>query len=132
MGLLAFFTGGETGSGGEGEPQDKYVQAQEDPNSLGNILIEFGYVTPDVLEKAIKIQKSQSLLGRILVNMKPEEGGITEEQLEEALLEQKVRRRKARPLDVIRSNSKRHSRLVEEVDEQLTSLERKYSAAGEE
>lgn len=135
MGLLAFFTGGNLSNGngrGTEKVEDKYTQAQEDPNSLGNILIELGYVTPDTLERAIKIQKSQSLLGRILVNMKPEEGGITEEQLQEALLEQKIRRRKAKPLEVIKANSEKHTRLVKEVNDQLTSLEKKYVAAGKE
>lgn len=134
MGLFAFFTGVHTEDGdGERDKQEtKFIQAQKDETSLGNILLEFGYVTPEILEQAIKIQKSQSLLGSILVNMKPEAGGITEEQLEEALLEQKIRRRKAKPLEVIRSNSRRHRRLVDEVQDRLTSLDRKYLTASEE
>jgi len=125
MGLLAFFHGGGDEEGNSGE---KYDRAKEDETSLGNILLEKGYVTQVELEEAIKIQKSQSLLGRILVNM----GVITEEQLEEVLLEQKIRRKEARAQDLIKSNSKKHERLVKEVQGQLSSLASKYAEAGEE
>jgi hypothetical protein len=126
MGLRAFFNG-------DGDKkEDKYVKAQEDETSLGNILLGLGYVSEKALEVAIKIQKSQMMLGRILVNMGPEQGGITEEQLEEALLEQKVLRKKARAREVIKSNAKRHRRLVGEVRNQLSSLDKKYSIASEE
>ena len=118
MGLLAFFNGSD-------EPNEKYTKAKEDDTSLGNILLEKGYVSTETLEEAIKIQKSQSLLGRILVGM----GAITEEQLEDVLLEQKIRRKKARARDVIKSNSKRHRRLIGEVQEHLCSLGQKYSTA---
>jgi len=121
MGMLDLFNGG----GGE---NTKYTEAREDETSLGNILLEKGYVTEEVLEEAIKIQKSQSLLGRILINM----GVITEDQLEEVLLEQKIRRKQARDQDLIKSNSKRHGRLVKEVQVQLNSLANKYAEAGEE
>jgi hypothetical protein len=130
MGLIAFFSNPEPGP--EKEQEEKFAQAQKDDTSLGNILLEKGYVSEDALERAIRIQKSQSLLGRILVNMGPDSGGITEEQLEEALLEQKIRRKKAKASEVIKANSKRHDRLVEEVQDQLTSLDRKYATAGEE
>jgi len=121
MGLLAFLNGGTKKNG-------KYDKAEKDDSSLGNILIELGHITMVELEKAIAIQKSQSLLGSILVNM----DAITEEQLEEALFEQRVRRKTARDRDVIAANSKRHHRLVGEVQDKLVSLSNKYSAVGEE
>lgn len=131
MGLFAFFNGG-SGEKKDKRDEDRCVKAQEDETSLGNILLGLGYISEEALEVAIKIQKSQTMLGRILVKMGPKKGGITEEQLEEALLEQKVRRKKARVQDVIRSNSKRHRRLVGEVRSQLNSLDRKCSTASEE
>jgi hypothetical protein len=126
MGLITFLNGG---GNEENQPGDKYERAKEDETSLGNVLLDLGYVTQEALEEAIKIQKSQSLLGRILVEMGPRRGGITEEQLKDALLEQKVRRRKARAAEVIKSNSKRHQRLVGEVQEHLSSLNKKYFTA---
>lgn len=131
MGLLAFFNGGDDGKKKK-DKEDWYVKAREDETSLGNVLLDLGYIAEEALEIAIKIQRSQTMLGRILVNMGPKEGGITEEQLEEALLEQKIRRKKAHVQDVIKSNSKRHQRLVGEVRSQLNSLDRKYSTASEE
>lgn len=124
MGLFALFNGGNSGD----EQRDKYEKAQEDETSLGNVLLDLGYVSMETLEVAIKIQKSQSMLGRILVGMKE----ITEEQLDDALLEQKIRRKKARASDVIKSNSKRHSRLIADVKKRFLSLGQKYSTASEE
>jgi len=103
---------------------DKYSKAVRDKDSLGNILLELGYITKETLDRAVDIQKSQSMLGRILVKMGPKEG-ITEDQLQVALHEQKLR--KLRPREIIRENSRRHKKLVEEVQEQLVCLQGKYS-----
>jgi len=126
MGLFGFFfsAGGDDSNG---EQKDKYAKAQKDETSLGNVLLDLGYVSEETLEVAIKIQKSQSMLGRILVNMDE----ITEEQLKDALLEQKILRKTARAQEVIKSNTRRHSRLVEEVQSRLMSLDQKYTSACE-
>lgn len=126
MGLFALFNVGTE----QDEELNKYSKAEDDQTSLGNILLEKGFVTEKVLGEAIKIQKSQSLLGRILVGMGPDRGGITEGQLREALLEQKILRKKARAREVIEANSKKHGQLVDEVQNQLLCIGRKYSAAG--
>jgi hypothetical protein len=64
------------------------VDPREDVASIGNLAIELGYITPEVLEEALKIQKERVKLGQILVDMK----AITPEERDELLMEQKIRR----------------------------------------
>lgn len=105
-----------------GPEKDPYKKAAEDQTSIGRILIEFEYITPEDLEVAIRVQKSKAPLGRILVDdMKV----ITEDQLEEALLEQKIRRKKASLKEMSRFHSKRNGRMVSEVRDVLQCLARK-------
>lgn len=102
-----------------GPEEDSYKKAAEDKTSIGSILLELKYVTPEDLEAAIKVQKSRAPLGRILVDdMKV----ITEDQLEEALLEQKIRRKKASLKEMSRFHSKRNGRMVTEVKNVLHCL----------
>lgn len=61
---------------------------EADPSSIGNLAIELGYITMDELRAAVKVQQQRLPLGRILVEM----GKLTEEQLEDLLFEQQVRR----------------------------------------
>lgn len=112
-----------------GSSPDKYSKAEKDENSLGNILLELGYVTREALEQAVGVQKSQSMLGQVLVKMGPEKGGITESQLEVALREQELRQ--LRPREIIKENSRRHKKLLKEVQDQLVCMERKYAPEGE-
>jgi hypothetical protein len=61
---------------------------ESDPSSIGNLAIELGYITTDELRAAVNVQQQRLPLGRILVEM----GKLTEEQLDDLLFEQKVRR----------------------------------------
>lgn len=89
---------------------DPFAEAEQDPNSLGNIALERGYITEEDLEAALNIQKERLQLGQLLVEMKK----ITEDQLEELLLEQKIRRGEIKDQAVLIQfeRRKKKSRLV--------------------
>jgi len=67
---------------------DPFAEAERDPNSLGNLALERGFITEADLDAALNIQKERLQLGQLLVEM----GKLTMDQLEELLLEQKIRR----------------------------------------
>lgn len=94
-------------------------QAKGDKTSLGNILVDMGYITSEQLEEAIKIQKSQKLLGEVLVD---EMKAITSDQLDEALFEQQLRRKKIRRDEILKLHAKRRRRLLIRVDESAKRL----------
>lgn len=68
-----------------------------DPNSIGNMAVEKGYITSSDLDAAVRIQQERLPLGRILVDM----GKITDDELSDLLFEQKVRRGEIRDVEVI-------------------------------
>ena len=72
--------------------RDRHARAQSaesDPTSLGRILIARGYVTPEIVQSAVRKQLvATPPLGEILIEM----GAITEDQLEDALYEQRKAR----------------------------------------
>lgn len=102
---------------------DQFEKASRDGTSLGNILLELGYVTEEDLEEAIRIQKSQSMLGSILVDQMK---AITMSQLEEALLEQKIRRNKANLREITKFQAVKQNQLVTEVAEGFRNLATKF------
>jgi len=75
---------------------------EEDPNSIGNLAIELGYITLAELREAVQIQQQRLPLGKILIGM----GKLTEDQLKDLLLEQAVRRGEITDREAIR----RHQR----------------------
>lgn len=74
-----------------------YVVPETDPSSIGNLAIELGYITLDELRVAVRVQQQRLPLGRILVDM----GKLTEEQLDDLLFEQQVRRGEIKDKTVI-------------------------------
>lgn len=90
---------------------DRFEAAQEDETSIGNILVDMGYVTSDQLNQAIEVQKMQAPVGEILVRM----GAITREQLEEALMIQKVNRGEASTREEAQLYRTQKKRLMGEV-----------------
>jgi hypothetical protein len=106
-------------------PEDPYERADKDRTALGAILVELGHMSRDELEKAIAVQKTQIPLGRILVD---ELKVITEDQLEEALLEQKIRRKTAKLKDISKFHGERNRRLVDDLKEQLHCMVEKRNA----
>ena len=101
------------------DPEAKLERGALNDDSLGNILLELGYITREQLEAAIRIQKSQIRLGVILVE---ELGAITTEQLEEALLEQEIRKKKNNLRALKKLYSRKQNRLVSEVKNSMTVL----------
>ena len=61
---------------------------EEDPNSIGNLAVEKGFITQEDLTRAVTIQKERLPLGEILIDM----GKLSRDQLEELLFEQDVRK----------------------------------------
>ncbi len=116
MGLRAWFNG----------DKDTHEYAKEDGTSLGNILLEWGYITEEELETAV--QKSQSLLGSILQEVT--EGRLTNIQLEEALMEQKIRRKKASRSEERAFFAKKKSRLVDDINQSFSSMATKLEESG--
>lgn len=89
---------------------DPFEEAKLDPYSLGNLALERGYITEDDLEAALKVQRERLQLGQLLVEMKK----ITQDQLDELLLEQKILRGEIKDQNVLIQfeRRKKKSRLV--------------------
>ncbi len=71
------------------------VPPESNPDSIGNLAIEKGYITTDDLAEALKVQRERMQLGQILLEMYREskgKRGLSEEQLECLLLEQRLRK----------------------------------------
>lgn len=64
------------------------VKPSENPDSIGNLAIEKGYITTDDLAEALRVQRERMKLGQILVDL----GKLSEEQLDCLLLEQRLRK----------------------------------------
>jgi len=96
--------------------KDRFVIAEQDDSSLGNILVEMGFVTKDQLDEAVRIQKQKApKIGEILVEMKI----LTEQQLEEAILYQRVKRGEASFVEETKFHGKRKRRLIKEMTSEL-------------
>ena len=102
-----------------GKGKDQHLIARDDMTSIGNILVDLGYITPEQLEEAITIQKSQKMLGEVLVE---EMEAITPDQLDEALLEQQLRRKKIKRSEVLKLHDKKRRRLITKVNESAKQL----------
>lgn len=104
------------------------VDPREDVASIGNLAIELGFITPEVLEEALKIQKERAKLGQILVDMK----AITAEERDELLMEQKIRRGeidKKGQIDFERKKKRRRIKALGLVFEEAASDARKFVAS---
>jgi hypothetical protein len=66
----------------------KKRQPQEDPASLGNILLRLRLITPEQLGAALQRQAQRAPLGEILVEM----GALSRERLDWALMQQSLAR----------------------------------------
>jgi hypothetical protein len=79
---------------------------QDDPNSIGNIAVERGYITRFELDEAMRAQQARLPLGEILIEM----GKLTRHELEELLFEQKIRRGEVKDREEIIRFERRKSR----------------------
>lgn len=120
MRLLALFNG----------HKDPRKTDREDPNSIGSILKEWGYVTEDELEKAVKVQKSERTFSQILIEVT--DGRLTDEQVGEAFMEQKIRKGKATRREISVFNSKKKRRLVQQIQEGFDNITTVADAIGTE
>ena len=59
-----------------------------DPDSFGNIALEWGWLTMDDLQSALLLQEQRRPIGMILIEM----GKLTEMQVEEIVCEQELRK----------------------------------------
>jgi len=99
---------------------DPFKAAQEDDTSLGNILIEKGFITLEQLNEALEIQRSQKKLGEVLVE---DMMVITGDQLDEVLVEQQLRRREISRAEFLDLCSKKRRRLMTKIDDHAKALE---------
>jgi len=97
----------------------KLAKAERDITSLGNILIDLGYCTEAQKIAAIREQStSMPLLGRLLVD----KGVIDQEQLEHALLRQKVLRGHTPPSALKAYGTQKRRHMLNEVKEALNKI----------
>jgi hypothetical protein len=99
----------------------------EDPTSLCNLLISLGWISRDVLSRAID-RKQDELIGQTLIEMK----AITQEQLAEALHQQKVARKQIPLRQAVLESLDRQNELQDKLIAGLNSLTRQFSAASQE
>lgn len=90
----------------------------DDRTSLGDILIDAGWITREQLHEALEVQKSQQQLGRILVTL----GYLTEDQLSEALLEQRIRREQTTVREVLQFQKCQKGRLLSRLNTAVAQL----------
>ena len=110
MGLMAYFNG----------PKDPHEEGKIDPHSIGNILKEWGYVTHEELERAVQVQKSQQALGQILISVT--QGRLTNDQVEEAFMAQKIRRKKASHKEIMAFNARKKKKLVSQISSSFDTI----------
>jgi len=96
--------------------------ARRDAASLGNILIRKSYTTQERIDAAVRRQlEAAPPMGEILVEM----GAITREQLEDALVEQKILRKEVSDETACEYRMAQNARQVEAIKEgflQVTEL----------
>ena len=119
MNLRALFNSAE---------EDPHTSAMDDPSSLGNILLRKEYITADELQEAIEVQKSQVRLGEILQEVTG--GRLTNEQVEEALMEQKIDRKQASNKEMRVFHHKKKQRLVKTINDGFDAITAKLEEVG--
>jgi hypothetical protein len=98
---------------------EQVAVALTDPTSLGNILIKKGFATPEQIAQAIDRQLSIAPpLGKILMEMVV----ITEEQLDDALYEQKRARGETTMRADVERQLARQSQHMQSVTESLGEI----------
>jgi len=68
--------------------EEVFEEAMEDPLSIGNLAVTNNIITQEDLTEAVNVQRKRLRIGQILIDM----GKLSEPQLEELLLEQKIKR----------------------------------------
>ena len=123
--LFSFFVKeGSNGKNGKSKYSlaDHYLDAAGNPNSLGRVLLDLGYITQLDLDAAITVQQQQEIkLGIILMEMNM----ITKEQLHEGLVEQKIRAGTAKDHEVLnftKNRLSRHKEILSQMSEDLKEL----------
>lgn len=106
-------------------------RAETDETSIGNILIECHWVTPEQLRTIADLQKNDSpyRMGQLFVKLEI----ITQAQLSEALSLQRQRRGKASRRDVAKITIARHKRSQQQLKDQfdeIGQLARQVAAKG--
>jgi len=91
------------------------AKAERDQAALGNILIELGHTDKQTLGRALM---SSAPLGQTLLGWK----AITPEQLQEALIYQKVYRGEISPTEASRLHKEKRRALMSDVLEQLRTM----------
>ena len=87
-------------------------KAEKDQSSLGNVLVDLGYCSrPDVHDVLEKQLDTMPLLGELLVS----QNVITSDQLEHALLRQRVLRGEEDPQSLKRYGAERRRKAFDEV-----------------
>lgn len=89
-------------------------QIADDPTNIGNLLLEFGWITKDQLQAVTELQQGKqkgSRMGEIFCKLDL----ITPDQLEEALWCQKIRRGKGSQRDVTDLAFARYSRQQDQI-----------------
>ena len=119
MNLRAFFNGSS---------RDPHEEAQDDETSFGNILLQKGYITQEELGEAVVIQKSQAKLGEILKEVT--EGRLTDDHIEEALMEQKIQRKKASHKEIRAFHSEKKQKLAHGITGSFTDIVAKLEEVG--
>jgi len=101
----------------------KFEKARIDETSIGNILVDLGFITQEDLDRAIEIQRRQAPIGEILTQMRRDDGSpvLQREQLDIALMKQKIARGEAghrEELSFYRSHTRQ---MISEFSEQIRS-----------
>jgi len=95
----------------------KAVPALDDPSSFGNIAIAKGYITPEILQGTVLVQKERLKIGEILMTM----GHLTAHQCDEILVEQDKMRAKTK-IDQTAAEMRHHRRIMRRTTEELAKL----------
>lgn len=100
----------DRGSDDQETLQEQIEKARSNPLSIGNLAVELGYCTPTDIEEALKVQRERLKLGQILVDL----GKLTEDQLADLVIEQRIRKGEKVSTDELRRHerSKFHRRVV--------------------
>ena len=101
---------------------DEVNSILRDDNSIEGILMNMDFITEDQLRQAVAIQCQQSPLGEILVDM----GAITQYQLDEAHMLQKISRGEASDAEAAGLYRLQRKRLVQQI---VTTLRETSDAA---
>lgn len=101
-------------------PNGQFDSPHNDPWSIGNLALSREYITRADLDAALKVQQQMSKIGTILVDM----GKMTQEQLDELLMDQAIHRGDITDLNKIRKFERSKYR------RRMDSLRETFSEAG--